>query len=196
MALDGCNKKKDIDDNLQDHNYKSNYFPDNIFSERDDHNSFINESYSKQLKALDEPSIYAQKHDPSRQLYRFTWLRSFHNSVSIRLEIEKDGSGLLYVKMSNALEENSAEKITKNEIIIIEKEDVHEFLELLAQKNFWKLPSAREIFGLDGAEWIIEGLSNGKYHLVDRWSPEKEDSIRKIGLFLLHLSNLDIKEIY
>ena len=49
--------------------------------------------------------------------------------------------------------------------------------------------------GLDGAQWIIEGLLNGNYHIVDRWSPE-EGSIRAIGLHFLKLSDLKVDEIY
>lgn len=65
----------------------------------------------------------------------------------------------------------------------------------LENENFWELPTKKETLGFDGAQWVIEGLQDGKYHLVDRWTPES-GSIRKIGLFLLELSGLKVKKIY
>ena len=51
---------------------------------------------------------------------------------------------------------------------------------------------------LDGAQWILEGVRNGKYHVVDRWSPEKGDPVRGIGILALKLGRFKIhsEEIY
>ena len=38
--------------------------------------------------------------------------------------------------------------------------------------------------GVDGAQWIIEGVRNGTYHVVDRWSP-REGQVRALGLFMV-----------
>jgi len=29
----------------------------------------------------------------------------------------------------------------------------------------------KESLGLDGVQWIIEGVKNGNYHIVDHWAP-------------------------
>ncbi len=195
VLLIGCDKKSDSRNNPREHNIQGNYFPDKIFSEKDSSNSFVNKWYSKHLTALKEPSIYEQKNDEGVLLFRFLWLRTFHHPISIRLEIQKDGTGLLFVKMTSGAGGYEPGKIKKSYNKKIDKEGVSKFLELLINEGFWELPCRDDSMGLDGAQWIIEALSEGRYHLVDRWTPE-EGSVRKIGLYLLKLSKLRIKEIY
>lgn len=52
--------------------------------------------------------------------------------------------------------------------------------------------------GVDGAQWIIEGVRNKTYHVVDRWSP-KDGSVRALGLFIvtdLVKMKLAAKDVY
>lgn len=62
--------------------------------------------------------------------------------------------------------------------------------------QFWSL-GLDDKAGDDGAQWIIEGVKDGKYHLVDRWSP-KDGQVRELGLMLLDMANLKIpaKDVY
>jgi len=46
---------------------------------------------------------------------------------------------------------------------------------------------------LGGAQWIVEGVKNGKYPIVDRWSPETADPVRTIGLLSLKLGRARIR---
>jgi len=63
----------------------------------------------------------------------------------------------------------------------------------LRRVDFWSLPShTDEENGADGAEWIIEGVKEGKYHVVRRWSPEK-GPIRELGLvFVFGMAQMNI----
>jgi hypothetical protein len=66
--------------------------------------------------------------------------------------------------------------------------------------NFWKLPTEDKNAprGVDGAEWILEGIRTGNYHVVDRWTPTK-GTYYDLGLhFIKDLSGLKIprREIY
>lgn len=174
---------------------QENYFPDGIFDQKVENNNFISQWYSKQLKALGEPSIYKERNNKDKQIFRFTWLRTFHNPISIRLEVNKnDGSGTLYVKETDGAggyePGNIKEDFKKN----ISKESIDKLLKLLEKEDFWKLSPKVKTMGLDGAQWIIEGLQDGKYHLVDRWSPN--GGIKDIGLFFLQLSGLKVEDIY
>jgi hypothetical protein len=36
------------------------------------------------------------------------------------------------------------------------------------------MPSNDAVRGLDGDEWVIEGVSQGKYHFVERWCATDE----------------------
>jgi hypothetical protein len=64
------------------------------------------------------------------------------------------------------------------------KEQAEWFLGKIEESKFWELPSIQETLGLDGSQWIIEGIKNGSYHLVDRWSP-KDGEVRAIGLAIM-----------
>jgi len=60
-------------------------------------------------------------------------------------------------------------------------------LERLIQKvSFFQLPTTDDdVSGHDGAEWIMEGVSQGKYHVVVRWCADSYDpEKRKLTAFL------------
>ena len=78
---------------------------------------------------------------------------------------------------------------------MINIENIDKFLKLINETDFWNLRTNNEDVGMDGAQWIIEGVSGGNYHLVERWSPE-EGEVREIGMELLKLSGLKVKDIY
>ena len=46
--------------------------------------SFVNQWYSKTLFKMEEPVLSSYKGD--KEIYRFTWLRTFHHPVAVRLE--------------------------------------------------------------------------------------------------------------
>jgi len=39
----------------------------------------------------------------------------------------------------------------------------------------------------------VEGVKNGQYHVVDRWSPDTADPVREIGLLSLKLGRFRIR---
>ncbi|PYV47582.1 MAG: hypothetical protein DMG94_05690 [Acidobacteria bacterium] len=64
------------------------------------------------------------------------------------------------------------------------QEQMDKFLERVKGAGFWEIPSYEKTWGLDGAQWIIEGVEDGKYHVVDRWTPTK-GPIRELGMTLV-----------
>ncbi len=168
-----------------------NYFPKSTFDD------FTINWYSHQLAALDEPPIYNQNSDIGIQIYRFIWLRTFHHPISLRIEINDKEHAVLYIKETDSAGGYDPGKIKikgKKELSPVE---VRKFLVTIDENEFWSLPRTGESDGLDGAQWIIEGLSEGKYHVVERWSPD-EGNVREIGLFFLKMSDLNVNddEIY
>ena len=172
------------------------YFPEKIFfADRPDINRFITNRYCKHLKALEEPSVYQQQPIKDKIIIRFTWLRTFDNPICLRLEKNYDGSGTLYVKKSSGAGGYEPGKIITNQKKEIPKLSVSATISSIETMDFWNMPTRMETSGLDGSHWIIEYLSKSRYHLVDRWSPTS-GSIRDLGLNLLELSGLEVKEIY
>jgi len=175
----------------------NDYFPNKIFYDRQDLHDFKCTWYIKQLSALEEQSIYKQSKNKDLIIFRFTWLRTFHNPIAIRMVINKDGTGVLFAKKTSGAGGYEPGKLDKSIMKPLNKTEIANFKKLLESEKFWDLPSTTNEQGLDGSHWIVEGLSNGKYHIVDRWSPEK-GSVRTIGLYFLGISGIEIKakEIY
>jgi hypothetical protein len=51
----------------------------------------------------------------------------------------------------------------------------------------------------DGAEWIIEGVKQGRYHTIDRRSPDPKDPAHLLGIALMiHLARFRLlyQEVY
>ncbi len=68
--------------------------------------------------------------------------------------------------------------------------------------SFWNLPTLQPsdgTVGLDGAQWIIEGAKDGRYHVIDRWSPDRDNPAHIIGMiFAIDLAKLRLlyQEVY
>jgi hypothetical protein len=65
----------------------------------------------------------------------------------------------------------------------------------LEHAGFWNLPSIEPTTDvrLDGAQWVFEGVHGGKYHVVDRWSPDRGDPLRDAGLLALKVGRFRIR---
>ncbi len=160
----------------------SRYFPARI-------DDFKQQWYSEHLSAMNETSIYNLAPQDGRCIFRFIWLRTFHHPMCVRLEHNKDGKTFLYGK-----ELNGAGGYEPGVMIADQKVELseHEY-EALKQKldsiNFVRLPTNdRNIGGEDGSQWIFELNNNGRYHVIDRWSPK--GPIQDLGRWLLDVAKL------
>ncbi|MGH9780755.1 MAG: hypothetical protein ACRD33_02950, partial [Candidatus Acidiferrales bacterium] len=76
-----------------------------------------------------------------------------------------------------ALEDTTPGHVIEDHTRTVSGTEVTNLLKLLSAANFWKLPTEEQAhpgrMDLDGARWIVEGVQNGQYHIVDRWSPTK-----------------------
>ncbi len=153
-------------------------------SPRLDH--FCSDWYSKQLKALDEPSLWSRSKTQKEQSYRLLWLRTFHCPVVIRIDVSADGTSRLTLKMTDGTGGYAPGHLVLNDTSTLTREQTGWFLGEIEENNFWKLAAIDQSrMGLDGAQWIIEAVKNGSYHIVDRWSP-KHGPVRAIALLMLH----------
>lgn len=166
--------------------YDADYFPENMFS-----NSVVS-WYSKHLIALREPSLYKKN---KIQAYRFTWLRTFDNPIAVRVEVYDDGSGKLLLKRTDGKGGYEPGKLVLDQSVVLSKNEALELLRRVDDCKFWKLPIREDKFGKDGAQWIIEGIKNQKYHIVDRWSP-RSGCIKELGLYFIKLSGMEVNEVY
>lgn len=144
--------------------------------------------YSSHLKALEEPVL---RDSLPAKIFRFTWLRTFHNPIVIRIE-NRNNTVTIYWKVNDGEGGYEPGKIIENKSKTLTLKEWTGIVDKINAINFWNLPSTEnEILGDDGAQWILEGKELGKYHVVDRWSGGE---IGNLCLELINLTDLKIKE--
>ncbi len=173
------------------------YFPKGVFSVGKADGDFTGRWYAQQLRALKEPSL-SDASVSSESVYRFTWLRSFHHPIAVRITVHADGTGTLTTKMADGAGGYKPGNLITNATRTLGAREVQHVLDIVDRMGFWRMPPEQETSGLDGAQWIFEGSSRRAYHVIDRWSPT-EGALRELGLYLaLTLGKLDVdaKTIY
>jgi len=167
------------------------YFP---LGKPNDHiqlDTFSVKWYSEQLEALDEPVVFLDK--SHREIYRFTWLRSFDPPIVIRIE-QNNGQYLIFWKVGNGAGGYKPKKVFTFNQKIISKAIWNEFINRLNKINFWEMDTKETgPFGTDGSEWILEGKVAGKYHVVDRWTPGEKTNYYKCCDYLIGLTGIKIR---
>jgi hypothetical protein len=172
---------------------KSGYFPKGIFSgaykEQEDS---LNDWYGKFLKGLGERSLLDISNQKT-EVYRFLWLRTFHHPIFVRIE-RKHNEINLYTKESNGAGGYELGKISRSFNRKLNETEWYNFLNLLEKANYWKLQTKEEILEEDGAQWILEGVKDERYHVVDKQSPGNDD-YGEACIYLLKLSGIDTDKL-
>jgi hypothetical protein len=150
--------------------------------------SFLNGEYSNFLVPLSEASLWEASRDLKICAYQFSWWRTFDARIVVRLTLPDNGSSILQVKIWGRMSDYYRTlKLTNFQ--------VNQFLSKLEETNFWSMPSTHQRHGFDGARWIIEGVRDGQYHVVNRWCPE-EEGFRDAVLMLVELAGLNVQRVY
>ncbi|MFT4112553.1 hypothetical protein [Silvibacterium sp.] len=174
-------------------------FPVGSLSAKSDLDAFKNQWYSGSLHALQEGPIYPLAKDHDAECYRFLWLRSFNHPVSVRLFRNEKKQWMLALKIGGGAGGYPPGALLENDTWPMKEADVKAFLAQVEAKGFWTTPNPiSDQGGLDGSQWIIEGVKNGRYHIVDRWSP-KSGVARELGWeMVFDLAGLEVpkRDIY
>jgi hypothetical protein len=175
----------------------SSYFPPGVFYPQPQQEKFIVEWYTKHLSAMGETSLLSQSNSQAES-YRFLWLRSFHHPVAVRIWRSGDGQ-FLNVKQMSGTGGYEPGNLISDETRPLTQTEWDEFIRLSGRACYWQLPTENNEMGKDGAQWILEGRRERRYHVVERWSPGGGD-FREACLYLLMLSNpvidLSREEVY
>jgi hypothetical protein len=150
--------------------------------------------YSKHLTALQEPSLYAMRTERGTEVYRFLWLRTFHHPVAVRVVCKEDGDTIVCKTCAGAGGYEPG-RLILNRSAPFSPQQKTQLKTLLESSGFWELPSKDTSLGLDGSQWIVEAVKDGRYHIVDRWSPQS-GAVRDLGLFLIQAGNFVEERIY
>jgi hypothetical protein len=140
-----------------------NYFPPQTFTGQSA-DSLIH-WYSRDMYMLGEKPLWTPSSN-NVTTYRFTYLGAFTGPKAVTLTVQADGTSRLNMKVISEARELSQLDVA------IPQDQLARFFTRLDQAHFWGMPTESSRGGKDGAEWILEGVQNGKYHIVVRWCPD------------------------
>ena len=154
------------------------------------YDEFVVNWYSKHLHAMKEPLLFNRKVE--KEVYRFTWLRTFHKPMSFRIEKWNDRY-ILYWKVLDGAGGYEPGNLELEKLKVITEKEWSEFEKLVDKANFWKMELGRGSIGNDGSEWILEGLNQTDYRVITVWTPRK-GSFYDACNYLISLTNLNINK--
>ena len=129
--------------------------------------------YSKPLSDIGQPLLCSQPIGADKEWYRFMWVPTFGHPTFLRVDIEADGRATLLTHVWSGAGGYEWGKSLKNTRKLTSEEQ-SDLFETLADVGFWTLPSEIErpptVIVLDGTDWLIEGVKDGKCHVVTRYS--------------------------
>jgi hypothetical protein len=142
-----------------------NYFPLGTFTSRAA--DFQVAWYSSDLYQLGEKPLWPPLPENGRT-FRFTHIGAFTGPQAVTLAVLPDGTGTVKMTMVH----QSPEQAKSEQLAAIPADRVSDFLKHLDRAHFWEMPTESQHRGLDGAEWIMEGVQDGRYHIAVRWCPD------------------------
>jgi len=169
---------------------ETRYFPVGTFGSRD--NEFVREWYSKNLVAMEEPSLSCGDAGGS-EIYRFLWLPAFSDSVVVRVFQRNDDYGLEAVMLSGPGGYDAGRynpgHVSHRVTRALSRDEWQTVIARLEAIQFWQMTTTGGNFGEDGAMWILEARRNGRYHIVHRWLGT-DTALRSVGRLFVNLANL------
>jgi hypothetical protein len=153
------------------------------------------EYIKSRLEIMKEPCLYQMNITDNAEIYRFTWLRTFRNPISIR--VEKRGNNIrLYYKRTNGNGMSGVEKLTASKKRSLSISEWNSFIDLLNKAEFDNLPKRINAPMCDGASWILEKKTKDKFKVFETNIPNS--FFKEACLYLINLSRVkvDEKEIY
>jgi len=219
LAFSGCNSKTghkflnnaiEVDENNIPLNSKEFYFPEEllynvemVYKEENDSvvtiksqiiensvDSLSLEWFSKFLFAMKEPLLFNKP--MQKEVFRFTWLRTFNEPVVIRIEKKSNQISINWKGTDGEGGYEPGNLITDMSKSISIKE-WEKFTDLIKKIDFWNM-KRRGQFGTDGSEWILEGVNKTNYHVVSVWTPRVKSEFYKVCNYLIELTDLKINE--
>ena len=168
---------------------QTRYFPADSFGK----DKFVEDWYTQQLAALEEPSFLPLIQVSTQTEYRFLWLRSFHHPIVVRIEVLPDGTGILTTKTGGGAGGYQPKAIIQNQSSKLTSLQIQQFQNLLKKVSFRSLSTTSSTGEIvcDGSEWVIEAVDSGRYHVITRSSPSR-GAAYDIGMLALKLADIHV----
>jgi hypothetical protein len=144
------------------------YFPIKTKDGAEGVTAFEAQWYGKSLGRMNEPRLPELAKDANAEVYRITILPTWGNAIAIRVSRHGD-SYRLSARRLNGQAGFEVGKLVEEKEIELGAEDSKALEVLLQNLNFFQFPTDDGVIGFDGDEWILEGVSGGRYHVAKRW---------------------------
>jgi hypothetical protein len=147
---------------------------------------------------MKEPRLPELAKDVNADVYRMMILPTWGNSIAVRVS-RRGGSYRPSARRLNGQAGFDPGKLIEEKDIELGAEDSRALEVLLQNLNFFQFSTDDGVIGPDGDEWILEGVSWGRYHVAKRWcasasmyNPDKRGLTAFLALckFLLNKSSL------
>jgi hypothetical protein len=173
------------------------YFPETTADVPAPLDEFEVKWYSKHLAAMQEPSLWRLgTSDPAGTAYRFLELPSFAHPIGIRVA-KTDAGATLRLVVLDGLGGYLPGGIGIERTVAINPERWNELERLIAKCNFWEMdteeqiPDGEAIVRHDGTRYIVEGIMDGRYHVVNR---DEEEAYGQLREFLHDLTGISLRD--
>jgi hypothetical protein len=143
-----------------------NYFPPDTFTSPS--GSFDTRWFSRELYALQEKALWPPS-SANERTYRLTVFPAFTFPRSVTLTVMPDGTGQVRFRETDA----SRYHLNVDTAHTTTAQQATDFTNSLDRIQFWQLPTHVQQLGFDGAEFVLEAVQDGRYHVVIRWCPGK-----------------------
>lgn len=165
-----------------------------------DKNDF--ESGNRELiyRAFEEDSPTDLKPDQSKssdlevdEMYRFFWLRTFHEPFLFRI-YRSGGQFYLVAKRTDGKAGYEFGNLVTDTTRTLRDSEWCEFVRLLDQADFWNMDRIKvETLAHDGSFWVMEGFRESRYFVAGQQSPAGGD-FREACIYLMKLSGIKVDE--
>jgi hypothetical protein len=153
------------------------FFPENTLDDHPDGHAFRVNWYVPHLLSMEEQPLHPPVSDRPA-VYRLLFLPTFDRPAVVRLT-ETEGGWRAVCKRNDGRGGYGPGPLLSAAERDLSPAETKKFGRLLANAAFWEMPSPETSVGL-------EGVREGRYHVVDRWSPHGTPDAKLVE-FLLKL---------
>jgi hypothetical protein len=181
-------------------NAQEPYFPDLVFHPADkEDNAFVDDITSAQLRALNEPSLWKKSQtDREATVYRFLWLGTSEHPTCVRITRVGDVA-TMHISRHNQHPGNLNQTEVHPKVIVdreikLTLKQWDDIVDRLESVKFWSAPTDIKVMIADGDRLLIEGIKDGKYHVVDRHRSITKEDYEPLFRMVLEIAGPDFVE--
>ncbi len=153
--------------------------------------------YSRHLTAAGETPLCTRV--PSGEIYRFTWLRTFHQPIVITVGSGPEHYWLRATTLSGQGGYDPGEVIGREDREI-DHEQWIAITRLVHALSFWNddVVDIGASWATDGSAWVLEGRRDEEFRAISRYMPQG-GALYDLGVMLMELADVlpdDPREFY